>query len=89
MPQDLIAVHVPLIIADPSPRNWTPLYDYLMRVCDDKTFVFMMLDDYMYMGEVGPVFLYKHSDTREYVNVDASGRLYEYRDGGYWPITPA
>jgi|HubBroStandDraft_5_1064220.scaffolds.fasta_scaffold06442_7 hypothetical protein len=42
---------------------------------------------FMYMGHVGGIVLYKHSDTRRYLNIDAaSGRFYRYTDGNYIEI---
>jgi hypothetical protein len=38
----------------------------------------------MYMGHVGNLVLYKHRDTRRYLNIDAiTGRFYRYVNGGY------
>ncbi|MGD0733392.1 MAG: hypothetical protein ABR956_19165 [Terracidiphilus sp.] len=42
---------------------------------------------FMYMGHVGGVVLYKHCNTRMYLNIDASsGRFYRYADGDYIEI---
>lgn len=46
------------------------------------------VDDFMFMGttNVGPVTvsLFKHCDTRRYLNLDAAGHAYRY-DGAYHP----
>jgi hypothetical protein len=40
--------------------------------------------DFMYMGHAGDLVLYKHRDTRRYLNIDAvTGRFYRYADGCY------
>ncbi len=42
--------------------------------------------DFMYMGHVGPIHLYKHSDTRRYLNVhEGTGGCYRYTLDGYIP----
>jgi hypothetical protein len=41
----------------------------------------------MYMGHVGGIVLYKHRDTRLYLNIDAvTGRFFQYNDGDYIEI---
>ena len=41
-------------------------------------------EDFMYMGHVGDLVLYKHRDTRRYLNIDAvTGRFYRYAEGAY------
>jgi|GEM_PF-5240938 len=35
-------------------------------------------NDLMYMGNEGDIYLYKHYDTRCYINVDSKGRFYSY-----------
>jgi hypothetical protein len=36
----------------------------------------------MYMGHAGDLVLYKHRDTRRYLNIDAvTGRFYRYANG--------
>ena len=43
--------------------------------------------DFMYMGHVGGIVLYKHRDTRRYLNIEAAtGRFYRYADGDYIEI---
>jgi hypothetical protein len=42
---------------------------------------------FMYMGHVGGIVLYKHRDTRRYLNIDSeTGRFYRYADGEYIEI---
>ena len=42
---------------------------------------------FMYMGNAGGIVLYKHRDTRRYLNIDAAtGRFYRYVDGHYTEI---
>ena len=36
---------------------------------------------YMFMGRAGAVYLYKHCDTRRYLNVDEAGKCYVWRQG--------
>jgi hypothetical protein len=44
-------------------------------------------EDFMYMGHVGDLVLYKHRDTRRYLNIDAvTGRFYRYAEGRYVEI---
>ena len=46
--------------------------------------------DFMYMGCAGGIVLYKHRDTRRYLNIDAAtGRFYRYADGDYVVIDRA
>ncbi len=40
--------------------------------------------DFMFMGSAGGIVLYKHRDTRRYLNIDSeTGRFYQYVDGDY------
>jgi hypothetical protein len=40
--------------------------------------------DFMYMGHVGNIVLYKHRDNRNYLNIhDGTGRFYRYVDSNY------
>ena len=42
------------------------------------------------MGSAGGIALYKHRDTRRYLNIDAAtGRFYRYADGDYVEIDRA
>ena len=37
----------------------------------------------MYMGKQDGITLYKHCNTRMYINVDKDGRFYKYNGKGY------
>jgi hypothetical protein len=55
--------------------DWKPL-EAVVSVEDRAAF--------MYMGNAGYIVLYKHCDTRRYLNIDATtGQCYRYTDGGY------
>jgi hypothetical protein len=42
----------------------------------------------MFMGTTGGIVLYKHWDTRRYLNIDSeTGRFYQYVDGDYTAIS--
>jgi hypothetical protein len=44
-------------------------------------------ESFMYMGHVGGIVLYKHRDTRRYLNIDAAAeQFYRYADGDYIKI---
>jgi hypothetical protein len=44
-------------------------------------------ESFMFMGSAGGIVLYKHRDTRRYLNIDAvTGRFFQYRDGDYIEI---
>lgn len=59
--------------------NWKPLEGVLSP--ED-------CEDFMYMGHVGGIVLYKHRDTRRYLNIDSeTGRFYQYVDGDYAEIS--
>jgi hypothetical protein len=61
--------------------NWAPLESVLSR--EESA-------DYMYMGRVGHLELYKHHETRRYLNISADGsRFYLYREGQYVEVTRA
>jgi hypothetical protein len=40
---------------------------------------------FMFMGRSGEFYLYKHIDTRRYLNLDAEGRCFRYTGNGYEP----
>ncbi len=59
--------------------NWAPLEMVLCRT---------ECEDYMYMGRVGEIELYKHRFTRRYLNIHRDGqRFYRYLDGSYFEIS--
>ena len=39
----------------------------------------------MFMGRSGELYLYKHIDTRRYLNLDAEGKCFRYTGNGYDP----
>jgi hypothetical protein len=44
--------------------------------------------DFMFMGTAGAIVLYKHRDTRRYLNIDSeTGRFYLYVDRDYTAIS--
>lgn len=60
--------------------NWVPLERAVSPV---------QLADFMHMGRIGTMELYKHRWTRRYLNIDAlSGDCFEYRDGEYLLVDP-
>jgi hypothetical protein len=58
--------------------NWKPLEGVLsLKDCED----------FMYMGHVSGIVLYKLRDTRRYLNIEAeTGRFYRYANGDYIEI---
>lgn len=62
--------------------NWAPLARLFKRCGIEPHY----LDHFMYMGQVGQIQLYKHYNTRRYINLDC--RLaYEYTGNGYRRIS--
>ena len=60
--------------------NWEPL---------ERTVASAHLPDFMHMGRIGTMQLYKHRNTRRYLNIDAlSGSCFEYRNGEYSQVDP-
>jgi hypothetical protein len=76
--EDLIMdIHTPTFDSKP---DWEPL---------ERMVASVYLADFMHMGRIGTMQLYKHRLTRRYLNIDApSGRCFEYRNGEYLPIDP-
>ena len=61
--------------------NWAPL-ERAVPVTD--------LENFMYMGRVGEIELYKHRITRRYLNIGQnSERFYRYLNGEYVEISRA
>ena len=59
--------------------DWTPLE----RVLPESE-----CQDFMYMAHAGTIALYKHRDTRRYLNIDATtGKFYQYASGRYMEIS--
>jgi hypothetical protein len=67
--------HSVLIVGEP---NWKPL---------ERIFRPHECADYMYMGRVGEIELYKHRLTRRYLNIDADGRFYLYASRRHMEVT--
>lgn len=42
--------------------------------------------DFMFMGRSEKIYLYKHVDTRRYLNIDLTGTCFRYSLEGYQPI---
>ena len=56
--------------------EWTPLERLLgPELCEL----------FMYMGRSGEIYLYKHIDTRRYLNLDTHGQCFRYTGNGYEP----
>ena len=56
--------------------DWAPLEQVLgPKLCEH----------FMFMGRFGELYLYKHIDTRRYLNLDAEGRCFRYTGNGYQP----
>lgn len=43
-------------------------------------------DDLMFMGYSNSIALYKHCDTRRYINIDSEGNFYIYKDNTYYKV---
>lgn len=67
-------------IAHPHRPEWAPLIKAGLQC-----------KDYMFMGKIiiGVIwiFLYKHTVTRRYINLDGRGGAYALKNGKYSPIT--
>jgi hypothetical protein len=58
--------------------NWKPLEGVLSRE---------LCEEFMFMGATSGIVLYKHRDTRRYLNIGSeTGRFYRYADGDYIEI---
>ena len=59
--------------------DWKPLEGALSQE---------LCEEFMYMGTTSGIVLYKHRDTRRYLNIDSeTGRFYQYVDGDYAAIS--
>lgn len=45
-----------------------------------------LCENFMYMGRTGEIYLYKHIDTRRYLNITRDGTCFRYSVNGYFPI---
>lgn len=68
-----------------SEPNWVPLERFAELAT--KAGQPLHPGDFMHMGSAGPVELYKHCDTRRYLNLSPGGTAYRYdpTDNGYHP----
>lgn len=60
----------------PATPVWEPLQAAVGSRCRE----------FMFMGKVGTVFLYKHIWTRRYINLDMDGKAYQFTGDGYEPV---
>ncbi|TEB15182.1 hypothetical protein Psfp_02358 [Pelotomaculum sp. FP] len=67
-------------IVYPDKPEWGPLEKVVGEKC--KNFMFMGM---VAIGEIW-VFLYKHVDTRRYLNLDGMSRAYASTNGKYSPV---
>ena len=44
-----------------------------------------LCERFMYMGRRAEIYMYKHVDTRRYLNLDAQGQCFRYTGNGYEP----
>jgi len=56
--------------------DWTPLEQMLGPTLCEK---------FMFMGRAGELYLYKHVDTRRYLNLNVDGQCFRYTENGYVP----
>lgn len=60
--------------------NWEPL---------EKAVAPVHLPDFMHMGRIGTMELYKHRNTRRYLNIEAAtGQFFEHKNGVYIQVDP-
>ena len=58
--------------------DWKPLEGVLSRE---------LCEEFMFMGAISGIVLYKYRDTRRYLNIGSeTGRFYRYADGDYIEI---
>jgi hypothetical protein len=56
--------------------DWVPLEQILgSELCER----------FMFMGRSGEIHLYKHIDTRRYLNLDTQGQCFRFTENGYEP----
>lgn len=77
---------VPMTVHQNEP-HWAPLED-LAAVIGSVDGVRLEPDEFMWMGRVdrpqcSPIELYKHHDTRLYLNIDGAGHTYRFQQGRY------
>jgi len=62
-----------------------PVWGPLVSVVGDRSREFMFMGQ-VPLGQIW-VYLYKHTVTRRYINLDGNGRAYLYTPDGYVPIS--
>jgi hypothetical protein len=68
-------------MAEANQPNWKPL---------ERLFSREECSAFMYIGSAGTIELYKHHDTRRYLNIDAnSGEFYLYGNNTYMKVSKA
>lgn len=76
-------VHGPRGLSNPDMPNWAPLE---IAITPGQLHKFMAMGK-VHQGEI-TIYLYKHRDTRRYLNLDSSGRqAYRFTTSGYEPIS--
>tara|TARA_R100000049_G_C1905398_1_gene54167 strand:+ start:303 stop:551 length:249 start_codon:yes stop_codon:yes gene_type:complete len=61
--------------------NWVPLENLSERKPNE-----INCCDFMHMGAVGDINLYKSRATRSYINIDTDGGYWRYHNGEYYQI---
>ena len=46
-----------------------------------------LCEQFMFMGRSAEIYLYKHIDTRRYLNVAPDGACFRYTPAGYVPVS--
>ena len=62
--------------------NWYPLETFSEKYPNQ-----IKCSDFMHMGKVGEIELYKNIVTRSYINIDSEGYCWSYSGNGYFQIT--
>jgi hypothetical protein len=58
----------------------TPVWEPLQAAVGDQC------REFMFMGKIGTIYLYKHVWTRRYINLDRDGKAYQFTGDGYEPM---
>ena len=62
--------------------NWIPLETFSQKYLNQ-----INCNDFMHMGKVGEIELYKNIVSRHYINIDTDGYCWKYSGDGYLQIT--
>ena len=62
--------------------NWIPLETFSQKYLNQ-----INCNDFMHMGKVGEIELYKNIVSRHYINIDTDGYCWAYSGDGYLQIT--